>query len=525
MRRLRPFSDFIRELPGFLRDRLTLEKALEIVRRGLEEREANFLSFVERCVYHHPPSPYLPLLRRAGCELGDLDTTVRRNGLESTLRELRQAGVYVSFEEFKGSEPIVRDDLVIHARTEDFDNPLLRHGYRTQTSGSTGASAPAWVGIDYLATRAVSSLLTFTAHGVLGAPSVVWREALPAPTIGLILEDARAGQFFERWFAPPLDRSRTSAIASRVATGLIVLAARRAGVRLPRPEPLDYGHARTIARWAERRLAERGVCFVRAGVSNALRIALAASEAGIDLMGATILGGGEPATEAKVRTIERSGARWVPGYATMEVGRVGMGCARPTDGTDVHYLEYASALINHPRRVPGFEHTVDAFNFTSILPGSPKVLLNTETDDYGILEERSCGCLFEEAGLRRHIREIYSFRKLTGEGTTLVGSEMVRVLDEVLPERFGGSSVDYQLVEEEDERGFTRLTLVVSPRVHVTSEQELVATVLRALGDTNLARDIRSIWDQAGAMQVRRIEPSLALGGKVRPLVVKRKES
>lgn len=198
MRRLRPFSDFIRELPGFLRDRLTLEKALEIVRRGLEEREANFLSFVERCVYHHPPSPYLPLLRRAGCELGDLDTTVRRNGLESTLRELRQAGVYVSFEEFKGSEPIVRDDLVIHARTEDFDNPLLRHGYRTQTSGSTGASAPAWVGIDYLATRAVSSLLTFTAHGVLGAPSVVWREALPAPTIGLILEDARADQFFER---------------------------------------------------------------------------------------------------------------------------------------------------------------------------------------------------------------------------------------------------------------------------------------------------------------------------------------
>lgn len=102
---------------------------------------------------------------------------------------------------------------------------------------------------------------------------------------------------------------------------------------------------------------------------------------------------------------------------------------------------------------------------------------------------------------------------------------MVRVLDEVLPERFGGSSVDYQLVEEEDERGFTRLTLVVSPRVHVTSEEELVATVLRALGDTNLARDIRSIWDQAGAMQVRRIEPSLALGGKVRPLVVKRKES
>lgn len=522
MSRARSFVRFLRELPGFLRDRLTLEEARATVRRGIDEREANFLRLVERCVFGNPRSPYLPMLRRAGCELGDLKAHVRGSGLEDTLRQLRREGVYVSFEELKGREPIVRDDLVIRVRPEDFDNPLLRAGYRTRTSGSTGTGVLAWVGIDYLTTRAVSSLLTFVAHGVHGTPSVVWREALPAPTIGLILEDARAGQFFERWFAPPLDRSRRTAAASRVATDLIVLAARRGGVRVPRPEPLDYSQARAVARWAERRLSERGVCLIRAGVSNAVRIGLSASQAGIDLTGATILGGGEPATAAKVKTIEAPGARWVPGYASMEVGRIGMGCANPADGTDVHYLDYASAVITHPRRVPGFEHTVDAFNFTSILPGSPKILLNTEIDDYGILEERRCGCLFEEVGLGRHIREVYSFRKLTGEGTTLVGSDMVRILDEVLPKRFGGSSVDYQLVEEEDERGFTRLVLVVSPRVHVTSEQEVVATVLRELGDTNLARDVRSIWALAGTMEVRRAEPSLALGGKVRPLVVER---
>ena len=54
---------------------------------------------------------------------------------------------------------------------------------------------------------------------------------------------------------------------------------------------------------------------------------------------------------------------------------------------------------------------------------------------------------------------------MTGEGMTLIGTDMVRILEEDLPRRFGGSPLDYQLMEEEDERGFTRLSLVVSPDV------------------------------------------------------------
>jgi hypothetical protein len=503
---------------------LTADAARSFVARGLDERESNFLRLAEQTIYSRPRSPYLPLLRRAGCEFGDLAGSVKLAGLDATLLELRRAEVYVTFEELKGRTPIVRGDLVIEAKPEDFDNPLLRGGYRTQTSGSSGASAPAWVGIDYLRTRAVGSSLAFAAHGIAGAPSVVWRESLPAPTIGLILEDARAGQSFEHWFAPPLDRTWSSAASARIATELIVLAAMRAGMRIPRPEPLGYDEGRKIARWAERRLAQGGRCFIRAGVSNAMRVAAAASEAGIDLAGTTILGGGEPATEAKVGAIGRSGAKWIPGYASMEVGRVGMGCASPVDGTDVHFLEYATALITYPRTVAGLERAVDAFHFTSIVPGSPKILLNTEIDDYGVVEVRSCGCLFEKVGLKRHIRQIFSSRKLTGEGTTLVGSDMLRVLHEVLPRRFGGSALDYQLEEEEDDRGFTRLALIVSPRVALSSEEDLVETVLRELGNSNLARDIRSIWQRAGSVRVRRAQPSMALGGKVRPLVVKRKE-
>src|SRR6476660_9560296 len=82
------------------------------------------------------------------------------------------------------------------------------------------------------------------------------------------------------------------------------------------------------------------------------------------------------------------------------------------------------------------------------------------------------------AGFPDHVRDIFSFRKLTGEGMTLVGSTMLRIMEDVLPTKFGGSALDYQLVEEEDENGFTRLTFVVSPNVGTVDEKDLIDTVL-----------------------------------------------
>ena len=54
-------------------------------------------------------------------------------------------------------------------------------------------------------------------------------------------------------------------------------------------------------------------------------------------------------------------------------------------------------------------------------------------------------------------------------------AEVQRVLDEALPARFGGSTVDYQLVENEGPGGTARLRLVVHPSVPVKSVPELVA--------------------------------------------------
>ena len=55
-------------------------------------------------------------------------------------------------------------------------------------------------------------------------------------------------------------------------------------------------------------------------------------------------------------------------------------------------------VAKRQRSVPGFDITVDGFCFTTLLPTAPKLLLNAEIDDYGVVETRSCGCPLESYG-------------------------------------------------------------------------------------------------------------------------------
>jgi hypothetical protein len=181
------------------------------------------------------------------------------------------------------------------------------------------------------------------------------------------------------------------------------------------------------------------------------------------------------------------------------------------------------ALIQAPRAVPGFDFSVPSFHYTTVLGSAPKILLNVESDDFGTVETRSCGCPFEELGFTTHISGIRSYRKLTGEGVTLIGSDMEYILEEALPASCGGSPLDYQIVEEEDEHGFTRLTVRVHPSVAIASEQQVIDAILRALAGRSGAADMsRGIWRQAGTFRVRREAPTLTSRGKLMPLVVNR---
>src|SRR5262245_61086677 len=112
----------------FCRDVVTLPRAIETVQARQRDRERLLIGTLRGAVFGHRRSPYAALLRSAGCEPGDVERLVWADGVEDALETLRRAGVYVSFEEFKGLTPAIRGSRRFMFRPRDFDNPLVtRH--------------------------------------------------------------------------------------------------------------------------------------------------------------------------------------------------------------------------------------------------------------------------------------------------------------------------------------------------------------------------------------------------------------
>ena len=106
-----------------VRQRMSVHAALTIERERLAQRDANFLRVIACSVFGNPRSRYRALLDAVGCRQQDLGELVSTLGLEGALLHLRRAGVYVSFEEFKRIQPIVRVSITLDATPSDFDNP------------------------------------------------------------------------------------------------------------------------------------------------------------------------------------------------------------------------------------------------------------------------------------------------------------------------------------------------------------------------------------------------------------------
>jgi hypothetical protein len=519
---LRMHVRFARELPAFLRRRLTIDEARERIKNGMAERNANFLRLLRFGVFANPKSPYRPLLRLAGCELGDIEGSIQKKGLEPTLEDLRRAGVYFTFEEYKGRAPVVRGGQVIGITAGDFDNPRTASAYEARTGGTTGGiGTRVTMDIETLESHVPHLMVARDVHAMLGCPMAIWRGTLPDPTgIGIILRSVSWGGVPERWFTPLTRQAYTPAFKYQLATYGIIAVSRALGVRVPYPEPVPIEQAAVIARWARDAVHTHGRCVVGTAISLAVRICIAAHEAGISLSGVTFMSGGEPFTPAKARVVTRSGARLVPHYIAVDAGPIGFACTRPSEEDDLHLLSDRLALIQHDSRPPDSVTSVNAFYYTSLQPTAAKILINVESDDCGIAEQRRCGCPFEALGYAWHLRRIRSFGKITIEGVTLVGSEMTRVLEEVLPMAFGGSPLDYQLVEEEDEKlGLSRLVLLVDPKIDISSPENVVNAVLKALERGSVSADLtQALWRQTHTLQVRRAEPVWTTRGKLLPV-------
>jgi hypothetical protein len=96
---------------------------------------------------------------------------------------------------------------------------------------------------------------------------------------------------------------------------------------------------------------------------------------------------------------------------------------------------------------------------------------------------------------------------------------MAHVVEEVLPRRFGGTAIDYQVLQEEDAHGIARVTLLVSPDIAIPSDADVIQTMLDALSHESLgAEAARQIWAQSGTLRVRRERPVATARGKLAPV-------
>lgn len=508
---------FVWGLRDFLRTPLTAEECRAAVRAGLAGREENFLGLLERAVFGSRPNPYLALFRQAGAELGDVRGLVADVGLEGALASLRDAGVYLTFDEFRGRRPIVRPGLELHARPGDFDAPSATSSFPGATGGSSGTPRPLLVDLASRERQAVYHSLFLDAFDAWARPVVVWRP-VPPGLAGLtnVLALAKLGRRADRWFSPTKLTPRSGRTSEYLVTLGVLAAARLAGRPLPRPEHVPIAAAGRIARVLDDFRREGRPALVATTGSSAVRVCAASTAEGLDLSGTLFRVGGEPFTPGKARAIRAAGGEAVGNYTMSEAGRIGIACADPAALDDYHVLTDKLAVLQ-PRRDGD---RPDVLCVTALLPSNPKLMINVEVDDYGTLETRGCGCPLGALGLTLHVREVRSYEKLTSEGVHFLGSRLIELVDEVLPAAFGGAPTDYQLVEEELD-GLPKVSIVVSPRVGSLDERAVASAVLGALAKGPSHQGMMAdIWRAGETVQVVRREPYETAGAKILPLHV-----
>lgn len=504
----------LRQLPGFLRRPLVLEEAREILRQRLAHRGADFLSLARRTIFAVPGHPYRILFERIGCEYTDLERLVKNEGLEGALGVLLREGVYLTVDEFKGRRPVLRGGVSFEVNPAALRNPLARPAVAAATSGSRGSREGAThVPLDLasIRDRAVNTLLALDARGGERWRNAVWM----APGLAPALWYSLSGLPLARWFSQ-LDPHAPGLSARYRWSGQVVgWVSRYCAVPLPRLEYVPLGAPLAIARWMEATLRSGEVPHLFAFASSVVRLCRAAAEAGLDLAGAQFTITGEPVTRSRLEAIRRTGAEAVPDYGSADCGgSLTAGCLRAEHPDEVHFFHDLHALVqDRGGWLPDGTLAVSSLRSTA-----PFVLLNVSLGDRAVVSTRCCDCPLEALGWTTHLHAIRSEEKLTAGGMTFLDADIVRILEETLPARFGGGVTDYQLVEEESDRdGGPRLRLLVSPSVGRLNPIAVGDAFLEAIGSASAtSRAMAQQWREGDYLRVERREAMAVGSGKIR---------
>lgn len=520
---LKIFGRYAWGLNDYFRSTLPPENCRRMIADQLRDREKSFLWILRLGIYDNPRSPYFKLLRHAGIDYGDIAKLVGRDGVEEALSKIYDAGVYLTLNEFKGRQPVRRPGLEFPTEPHDFDNPFLAKYYEARSSGSRSRGSRIIIDLDLLTHESAYFQLFLESFGLAERPRGAWRE-IPPVAVGmkLALRYAKLGNPLERWFSPSRLSFNSKNFKFYIFTMYSILASRRFGHPIPVPECVPLNEAYRIAEWLETKRRQGSPAALDTNVSAAVRICLAAEEKRLDISGTFFPVGGEPFTRAKANIIRRTGSRVHCHYSMTELGTIGLACANPERLDEVHFLTDKIAIIQRSKEVGASGERVGALVYTTVLPLCPKLMLNVESDDYGNVETRDCGCLIGQLGYGTHLSNIRSYEKLTSEGVSFLGTELLRIIEEVLPGRFGGNPNDYQFAEEEVD-GLPKVNIVVSPRVGAVDDEAVIDTVIDSLAPYPGGDVMGRQWSQGNTLRVVRREPYTTSSAKILPLHITKK--
>jgi hypothetical protein len=440
---------------------------------------------------------------------------VKQHGVEGALRILFRAGVYLTGDELKGRQPTVRGSARLTVNPARLRNRALTSHLSGQSTGTGGARTPVRIDLAHVWDQVIDLRLFIEARGDAGSVHAVW--GVPGGwTMSLLLRLSGCGLIPARWFSQVDPAARGLHPRYRWSARMLRWGSLLVGVPLPAALHVPIEAPLPIVRWMAEVIRAGGIPHVWTYASSATRLCRAAAEAGIDIRGARFSVSGEPATPARLTAVRETGAEIVPRYGASDCGQIGFGCLAPEIPDEVHWLSDLHALIQPPDDgpVPGLPDRL--LFMTSLRPTARNILLNASLGDQGTITDRVCGCPLERMGWGVHVHTIRSDEKVTAAGMNFSDAELIRVLDEVLPARFGGTATHYQLVEEETHDGQPRLRLLVHPAVGSFDPEGVAEAFLAAIsGGSGVERVMGLAWRGAGVLRVERRAPVSTGTGKI----------
>lgn len=503
-----------RGLRWLAKNPVTIEEARQVVSDEVIRRERRFLAHLDSLVWPYPRSPIARLATDAGLQSGDVRRMVDDTGLIGALEALRDAGVYVSYEEYHGRVEAVRGSSRFSFAPTDFFNPVTRADYLAATGGtSNGKGTPVELSFAWQRRQGRQRPIQHEMAGVRGKPAAVWLPVFPsAAGFGAVMKNMAGGSTPERWFSQIPTGLEGISDNKRTANRFLPSLAAMTRTGLPSPEHVPTTDPEPVVAWLTDAVARAGGAIITGYASSLTAAARYAIDHDIDLSGVVANPASEPVTPGKLATITASGMRAYPMYAFTPEGTVAVRCEHGAD-EEYHVWDQDLAVITR-RRPRGDGTEVDAFCWTSLAAEAPRVMVNVENDDYGVVRHGvSCGCALGDLGLTTRVAEIRGISKVVTAGISLDGELFDQLAEIDLPARLGGGPGDFQFAEVDD-RGTTTLVLRAHPRLAEIDQAAVSMVVAEALRRSDNGLLAESVWSLDDGVRLDRCAPVETAAGK-----------